>query len=268
MRVPAAVGQLSTGQRLRYEWRSTLSGREDVTHFELIVEAVGQADAGASLGVEPALLAAAVERWNEVGEGLHIAMASADRGGAELVVPDGRHTVRLTVSDLDGDEPSSVTAHIPMAFDDASLMRTRDLAMRMRHGCCSSLAWPDAARCAMDLLALPTLLAASPAMLAKLDALPLDRIFDRPNALTWLLGRWQVQFPIWAGERSDNGVVRVPFAVHCGWASCLEGLVEFMPPTGALHWTGGIVGLWLWSPTAPSRRVSLVLVQSDLGAGE
>ncbi len=253
---------LRSGDRLVFEWVSTLGGEREVAELAFQVDEVGTPGAPRDLPDDAIeMLERLTDLWNEANLGVSL---HRDGGDATLDVPTGVHGVSVTVRR--GTEPEGKKAcEFPIACEGRGLLPAGERIRARLVGDRATLSTQELISVCVDGMTLAWL-GWAPSLFETLPGMrDLDELVEKPSWLRWLFSSWSVQFPIWSGVRLHDGRVQVPLVVRCGSKDVLMGLVELAPPEGLLCLSGGITGLRLWRPTDPAKELRMRLVRNERG---
>ncbi|MCA8976205.1 MAG: hypothetical protein KDC98_15900 [Planctomycetes bacterium] len=267
----AVPSSLTVGDRLEFEWTSTLGGAPESATCVLEVVETGAAKRPRSFTASEvgglARMGAALGR--ELGLPVAIDVVDEDRCHG---LPAGGHAISLAMRLPDGS-----TTHreliLPIACEGRGLLTARTQVQSM-------LAQQ---RPVVDLDGLFELLFSmwAPFMLTEAEQdmrrlpgvdLAMVELADMPSMFrsffNWMGDQpLELEFPFWQPWPTPDGRFFVPVNLEWGGTLLVKGYVELAPARGLLAATSGIIGLHLHRPSDPQKSLSLRLVRSVRAVG-
>lgn len=258
LRVDAAP--LRPGDRLVFEWVSTLGAEREVAELVLEVEELGTPGAPRDLSADALKgLEDLIEEWNQADLGVTL-QHDVDESPNRL--PTGFHRVSVAVRNGTASADKEV-CEFPIVCEGRGLLRAGERIRARMAGGRATFSTPELLAMCFDGLATGWLIW-SQTLLPSLPGLgDLEALIDKPGWLPWLFSSWSMKFPIWSGVALHDSRVQVPFVLRCGSKDVMLGLVELAAPTGPLCLCGGVTGFRLWRPTDPTKELLMRLVRTE-----
>ncbi|MCR9248338.1 MAG: hypothetical protein NXI31_25195 [bacterium] len=267
---PAAGSSLAAGDRLEFQWTSTLGDTPESALCILELERLGLRGAARELDRNEFanLQRTAADLGKELGLPVSLRL---DSDNASHTLPSGGHALALTMELPDGDSPRRELV-LPAACEGRGFLTARTRIQEL-------LTRVDPAVDLDGLLDLtfsvwaPFVMLASEHDLRRLPGIDLamTELADTPSMFRsffqWMFRQpFEIEFPFWEPwPTADRSRWLVPIRLVWGGQVLVQGYAELARPTGLLCATGGIVGLCLHKPSDPSKSLTLRLVRVSKG---